>query len=103
MKLLILGGTAFLGRHLTEQALLAGHQVTLFNRGRTNPDLFAGQVEKVIGDRATDLALLSDRHFDACIDPSGYLPGDLATAGAAKAKSDPGWSCLCGCRKRSRT
>lgn len=82
MKLLILGGTAFLGRHLVEQALLAGHEVTLFNRGQTNPDLFAGQVEKVIGDRATDLKLLSNQRFDACIDPSGYLPGDLATAGA---------------------
>ena len=81
MKLLILGGTQFLGRHLVEQALLAGHEVTLFNRGQTNPDLFAGQVEKVIGDRAGDLARLSGQRFDACIDPSGYLPGDLATAG----------------------
>ena len=82
MKLLILGGTQFLGRHLVEQALAAGHQITLFNRGRTNPDLFAGQVEKVIGDRATDLNRLGGRRFDACIDPSGYLPGDLAAAGA---------------------
>jgi len=77
MKLLILGGTVFLGRHLVEQALAAGHEVTLFNRGQTNPELFEGQVEKIIGDRSRDLANLAGREFDACIDPSGYLPGDV--------------------------
>ena len=40
MKLLILGGTLFVGRHLVDAALARGHQVTLFNRGRTEPDLF---------------------------------------------------------------
>lgn len=81
MKLLILGGTKFLGRHVVEQALAAGHVVTLFNRDKTNPGLFAGEVEKVIGDRDTDLHQLSDRHFDACIDPSGYLPQQLEISG----------------------
>ena len=43
MKLLILGGTVFLGRHIVEQALAVGHEVTLFNRGRSDPELFEGQ------------------------------------------------------------
>lgn len=74
MKLLVLGGTQFLGRHLVEQALARDHEVTTFNRGRTNPTLFDGQVEKIIGDRDDGLDSLKGRHFDACIDPSGYLP-----------------------------
>lgn len=73
MRLLILGGTRFVGRHLTEAALAAGHQVTLFNRGRTNPGLFP-QAEHVLGDRGKDLALLKGREWDAAIDVSGYLP-----------------------------
>lgn len=83
MKLLILGGTAFLGRHIVEQALASGHDITLFNRGQTNPTLFDGQVEKVIGDRETDLGKLAGQRFDACIDPSGYLPGQLERSGSA--------------------
>lgn len=58
MKLLILGGTKFLGRHLVDAALAAGHQVTLFNRGKTNPELFP-QVEQLHGDRDGDLGALS--------------------------------------------
>jgi 2'-hydroxyisoflavone reductase len=81
IKLLILGGSVFLGRHIVEQALAAGHEVTLFNRGQTNPELFDGEVEKVHGDRATDLGKLKGKTFDACIDPSGYLPAQLDTAG----------------------
>ncbi len=53
MKLLILGGTVFLGRHLVEAALSRGHAVTLFHRGRSGADLFP-DVERVIGDRAVD-------------------------------------------------
>ncbi|HET7658732.1 MAG TPA: SDR family oxidoreductase [Bacillales bacterium] len=81
MKLLILGGTKFLGRHLTEAALWRGHQVTLFNRGRENPDLFSGKVEKLVGDRDGNLEALKGRHWDAVIDTSGYFPrivGDSA-------------------------
>jgi 2'-hydroxyisoflavone reductase len=73
MKLLILGGTVFLGRHLVEAALARGHEVTLFNRGRTNPDLFP-QVEQLRGDRDGDLAALRGRRWDAAIDTSGYVP-----------------------------
>ena len=73
MKLLILGGTLYLGRHTVEAALARGHEVTLFNRGRTNPDLFP-QVERLRGDRDGDMRWLEGRRWDAVIDPSGYLP-----------------------------
>jgi 2'-hydroxyisoflavone reductase len=73
MKLLVLGGTRFLGRAAVEEALRRGHEVTLFNRGRTNPDLFPG-TEHPHGDRDGDLSALEGRTWDAVIDPSGYLP-----------------------------
>lgn len=82
MKILILGGTVFLGRTIAEQALAAGHEVTLFNRGKSNPAAFA-DVETIIGDRTTDLEKLAGRNWDAVIDPSGYVPrfvGDSARA-----------------------
>jgi 2'-hydroxyisoflavone reductase len=74
MKLLVLGGTKFLGRATVEAALTRGHEVTLFNRGQTNPDLFP-DAEKLRGDRTRDLSLLNGRAWDAVVDPSGYLPG----------------------------
>jgi len=74
MKTLILGGTQFLGRHITQACLDAGHEVTLFNRGQTNPDLFRNDAEIIIGDRDGGLGAIKGRTFDACIDPSGYLP-----------------------------
>lgn len=80
MKLLILGGTVFLGRHLVEATLARGHEVTLFNRGQHNPDLFP-HVEKLRGNRDGDLSALAGRRWDAVIDPSGYVPrivGDSA-------------------------
>lgn len=64
MRILILGGTIFLGRTITEIALTQGHSLTLFNRGRSNPALFP-QAEKLIGDRVLDLSLLEDRGWDA--------------------------------------
>jgi 2'-hydroxyisoflavone reductase len=74
VKILILGGTLFLGRHLVESARTRGHEVTLFNRGRTNPELFP-EVEKLRGDRESgDLEALRDRRWDAVIDTSGYVP-----------------------------
>jgi 2'-hydroxyisoflavone reductase len=73
MKLLVIGGTKFLGRAVVEAALAAGHDVTLFNRGRTNPGLFP-DVENLRGDRDTDLSALRNRRWDAVVDPSGYVP-----------------------------
>jgi 2'-hydroxyisoflavone reductase len=78
MKLLILGGTQFVGRHTVQAALDCGHQVTLFNRGQTNADLFP-TVERLRGDRglrgsAADLTALRGRTWDAVIDVNGYVP-----------------------------
>jgi 2'-hydroxyisoflavone reductase len=73
MKLLVLGGTVFLGRAVVEAALAAGHEVTMFNRGQRNPGLFP-DVEKLRGDRGVDLSALKGRHWDLAIDTSGYVP-----------------------------
>ncbi len=72
-RLLILGGTGFLGPHVVEAALARGHSMTLFNRGRTNPELFP-DLEKLRGDRDDDLDALHGRTWDAVIDTSGYVP-----------------------------
>jgi 2'-hydroxyisoflavone reductase len=71
--LLILGGTGFLGPHVVEQALTRGIKVTLFNRGKTNADLFP-EVEKLRGNRDGDLESLRGRSWDAVLDTSGYVP-----------------------------
>src|SRR5207248_9380644 len=67
LKLLVLGGTLFVGRVVVEAAAAAGHEITLLNRGETNAELFP-EVEKLRGDRAGDLSALAGRAFDACID-----------------------------------
>ncbi len=73
MRLLVLGGTKFLGRAAVEEALARGHEVTLFNRGETNPKLFP-EAEKLRGDRAVDLGELRGRTWDVVLDPSGFVP-----------------------------
>lgn len=73
MKLLVLGGSVFLGRHVVSAAIAAGHTVTMFNRGQHNPELFP-EVEKIRGDRNTDLDRLGGRRWDVVIDTSGYVP-----------------------------
>ena len=73
MRVLVLGGTLFLGRHVVEAALERGHEITIFSRGRTNPELF-GEVERLTGDRDGDLGALRGREWDAVVDPSGYVP-----------------------------
>lgn len=73
MRLLILGGTKFLGRAAVEAALDRGHEPTLFNRGATNPELFP-QVEKLRGDRTGDLSPLAGGTWDAAVDVAGYFP-----------------------------
>lgn len=62
-----------MGRALTEAAIAGGHEVTLFNRGKTDPELFP-EVEKLVGDRDTNLEALKGRKWDAVIDTSGYVP-----------------------------
>lgn len=79
MKLLILGGTRFVGRHLVTAARARGHEVTLFNRGNySNEDL--ENVESIRGDRHTELHKLKGRRWDAVIDTSGHLPRAVRAA-----------------------
>lgn len=73
MRLLVIGGTVFLGRHLVSAALAAGHQVTTLNRGTHNL-VEQAEVEKLRADRESDLSILSGRTFDAVIDTCGYHP-----------------------------
>jgi 2'-hydroxyisoflavone reductase len=73
MKLLVLGGTKFLGRHAVDAALAAGHEVTIFTRGQTNPELFP-EAERLQGDRDGDLSPLEGRSWDGVVDTSGYVP-----------------------------
>jgi 2'-hydroxyisoflavone reductase len=86
MKILIIGGKRFLGRALVTSALERGHTLTLFNRGKSGPDLFPG-VEQVTGDRMSDLNLLDGRAWDAVIDTCGYEPAALHTAAASLANA----------------
>ena len=81
MKLLILGGTRFLGRHLAEQALAAGHALTLLHRGQSNPGLFP-EAEHLIADRDSHLRVLAGRRWDAVIDTCAYLPRQVHSAAA---------------------
>ncbi len=69
LRILILGGTGFIGPHQVEYALSRGQEVTLFNRGRTNTHLFP-RVEKLVGDRADDLSALEGRSWDVVVDNS---------------------------------
>ncbi len=78
LRLLILGGTRFVGRALVGEALRRGHEVTLFNRGLTNPGIFGPDVENLLGDRALDLSPLVGRSWDAVIDVAAYFPADVA-------------------------
>jgi 2'-hydroxyisoflavone reductase len=73
MRILMVGGTRFIGKHVVEQALAAGHEVTLFHRGRTGADLFP-DVEHRTGDRDSDLSALADGEWDATVDTCAYVP-----------------------------
>ena len=87
MKLLVLGGTRFAGRHFTGAALAGGHEVTVFHRGKTNPGLFSGTegAEEVLGDRDGGLWTLRGvrgRQWDAIVDFCGYVPRLVGQAAA---------------------
>src|SRR5690606_36679834 len=86
-RILVLGGTGFLGPHFVRAAVAAGHTLTLFNRGRTNPELFK-DLEHLQGQRrrprpgqandpAQDLSALANRKWDAVVDTSGYFTGEV--------------------------
>ncbi len=73
MRILFLGGTQFLGRHAVDAARERGHEITIFTRGQTRPELHP-DVEKLHGDRDGNLGALRGRDFDAVVDTSGYVP-----------------------------
>jgi len=81
MRLLILGGTIFLGRHVAAEALARGHDVTLFHRGLHGAGLFP-EAEHRHGDRDGDLRALEGGRWDAAVDTSGYHPDHVAASSA---------------------
>ena len=73
MRILLIGGTRFIGRHVVESALGAGHDVTIFHRGQHGTDLFP-DVEHRLGDRNSDLSALAEGNWDATVDTCAYFP-----------------------------
>jgi 2'-hydroxyisoflavone reductase len=87
MRILMIGGTAFVGRHITSAAIDAGHDVTLFHRGVTGAGLFPDATH-LTGDRDGDLTALANGSWDATIDVCAYFPRQvrsLATTLGARA------------------
>jgi 2'-hydroxyisoflavone reductase len=81
LKVLILGGTGFIGPHFVRVLGANGHKVTLFNRGKRDPEVKPG-VEQLLGDRNGQVDALKGRDWDVCIDNSGYKPSQVKlTAG----------------------
>jgi len=76
MKILIIGGTSFVGRSIAWSAWHHGHEVSVFNRGITPSDL-PESVTRLLGDRESDLAALAGHSFDATIDVTAYRPSDV--------------------------
>lgn len=93
LKILILGGTNFIGPSFVEQSRARGHAVTLFNRGKTNKDLFP-DVEKLRGDRdpkkGDGLKALADRTWDVVLDDCGYYPRMVTASGELAAQNKIG-------------
>jgi nucleoside-diphosphate-sugar epimerase len=86
VKLLLLGGPSFLGRAIADAALERGHELTFFNRGKSNPELYP-EVERIVGDRNGDVASLHRGAWDAVVDTSGYLPASVRASADALAGS----------------
>ena len=84
MKLLVVGGTRFLGRHFVQQALEAGHELTLMHRGRSNAGLFP-QARTLIADRDGDLSVLAQGRWDVAVDTCAYVPRQVRALAAALA------------------
>jgi nucleoside-diphosphate-sugar epimerase len=82
VRILVLGGTKFLGRAFVEASLAAGHELTLFTRGRTNPELFP-EARHVRGDRERDLSPLDDGTWDAVVDTSTHDPAVVRVSAEA--------------------
>ena len=84
MRVLVLGGTVFLGRHVVEAALARGDEVTIFNRGRHGVDLYP-EAERLVGDRDGDLSALARGEWDVVVDTSGYFPRQVRASAEALA------------------
>jgi 2'-hydroxyisoflavone reductase len=82
MRILIIGGTAFVGRAIAQAAIDAGHDVTLFHRGQTGASLFP-QATHLLGDRDVDLSALAHSGWDATIDVCAYFPRQVRSVAAA--------------------
>jgi 2'-hydroxyisoflavone reductase len=82
MRILIIGGTAFVGRYIAQAAADRGHDLTLFHRGKTGTDLFP-HATHLSGDRDDDLSALSDGGWDATIDVCAYFPRQVRSLAAA--------------------
>jgi 2'-hydroxyisoflavone reductase len=82
MRILIVGGTAFVGRYIAQAAVDGGHDVTVFHRGKTGSDLFP-QAAHLVGDRDRDLSALADGWWDATIDVCAYFPRQVRSLAAA--------------------
>ncbi len=82
MRILVVGGTQFIGRHVVDHLLARGDEVTLFHRGLTNPDLFP-EADHRLGDRNVDLAALLRGEWDATFDPSAYVPRQVRALASA--------------------
>jgi 2'-hydroxyisoflavone reductase len=81
MRILIMGGTAFVGRHIARAAIDRGHEVTLFHRGQTGAGLFP-EAAHLAGDRDDSLAALGAGQWDATIDVSAYVPRQVDSLAA---------------------
>ncbi|MGZ3452686.1 MAG: NAD-dependent epimerase/dehydratase family protein [Polyangiales bacterium] len=86
MRILLFGGTRFLGRSIAELVLARGHELTLFHRGLSNPTLWP-EARHLRGDRETDLQLLAGREFDVVIDTSGFEVFSVRKAARAVGKA----------------
>jgi 2'-hydroxyisoflavone reductase len=82
MRILIIGGTAFVGRHIAAAAVDRGHDVTLFHRGKTGSGLFP-QARHLTGDRDEDLSALADGSWDATLDMCAFFPRQVRSLAAA--------------------
>ena len=91
MRLLLLGGPRFLGRAIADAALARGHELTFFNRGQTGAELYP-EVERIVGDRTSDVSALAGRKWDAVIDTCGYLPAVVRAS--AETLADAGMYCF---------
>jgi 2'-hydroxyisoflavone reductase len=82
MRVLLIGGTAFVGRHIAAAAIDAGHDVTVFHRGKTGADLFPAAAH-LTGDRDEDLSALASASWDATIDVCAYFPRQVRSLATA--------------------